>query len=98
MGIFSTMRERLTLEREWLPKIHAELVKLNERHGQQASDILASYKDLHRDLKDLAAAEKDFIEVIRHFFAIERALKDAEAKRLEKEEQDLAAGKHDNLF
>jgi hypothetical protein len=98
MGIFKTMRERLALEREWLPKIHAELAKLNERHSQQAHDVLASYKDLHLDLKGLAAAETNFIEVIRHFFAIERALKDAEAKRREKEDQDLAAGKHDDLF
>ena len=98
MLIFDRVKERLEIEKKYLPLIHAELQKLNEKESQQAHDTVAVFRDVVRELRELATHEKNFIEVIRHFFAIEGGRRDAsEKERLEKEEA-TKPGKHDDLF
>ena len=98
MLIFRALIERRDIEKKYLPLIHAELQKLNEKESQQAHDTVAVFRDVVRELRELATHEKNFIEVIRHFFAIEGGRRDAsEKERLEKEEA-TKPGKHDDLF
>lgn len=96
MQVFKHIKERLEIEKKYLPLILAELKKINE--SQQDEETVAVFRDVVRELKVLAANEKEFIEVIRHFFAIERGQRDvAEKERLQRVE-DGKPGKHDDLF
>jgi hypothetical protein len=95
MGIIKTMKARLELERDWLPKIHAELVKINERQTQQGHETLGVYRDVHKALKDLAPKMDGFIQAITSFFGKELALHQAEEKRRLMIEAELEPGKHD---
>lgn len=98
MQAFKHIKERLEIEKKYLPLIYAELQKLNDKESQQAHETVAVFRDVVRELKDLAVNEKNFIEVIRHFFAIERIQRDdAEKERLKKYE-DSKPGKHDEMF
>jgi len=98
MRIFSALIERRDIEKKYLPLIHAELQKLNDTKSQQAHETVAVFKDVLRELKSLAMNESNFIEVIRHFFLIERTQRDeAEKERLQAAE-DAKPGKHDDLF
>jgi hypothetical protein len=98
MGIIKTLKASLELEREWLPKIHAELAKMNERQAQQSHETLGVYRDVHKALKDLAPKMDNFIQVITNFFGIERALHEAAEKRRLMIEDEFKPGRHDNLF
>jgi hypothetical protein len=98
MQIFNVFKERRDIEKKYLPLIHAELQKLNDAKSQQAHETVAVFRDVVRELKALAMNESNFIEVIRHFFAIERGQRDkVEKERLEMLE-NVKAGKHDDLF
>ena len=98
MHIFKALIERRDIEKKYLPLIHAELQKLNEKETQQAHETVAVFKDVVRELRALAMNESNFIEVIRHFFAIERSQRnEAEKSRLQTIE-DSKPGKHDDLF
>ena len=98
MDIFKSIVERRDIEKKYLPLIYAELQKLNDKEGQQTHETVAVFRDVVRELKGLAKNESNFIEVIRHFFAIERGQRDeAEKLRLQMAE-DTKPGKHDDLF
>ena len=98
MLAFKKLMERWDIEKKYLPLIHAELQKLNDKESQQAHDTVAVFRDVVRELKALAMNESNFIEVIRHFFAIERAQRnEAEKGRLQTIE-DSKPAKHDDLF
>ena len=98
MQVFKAIIERRDIEKKYLPLIHAELQKLNDAKSQQAHDTIAVFRDVVRELKALALHESNFIEVIRHFFMIERTrLDEVEKDRLKKVE-DEKPGKHDDLF
>jgi len=95
---FKALIERRDIEKKYLPLIYAELQKLNDKEGQQAHETVAVFKDVVRELKALAMNESNFIEVIRHFFAIERGQRDeAEKARLQSAE-DAKPGKDDDRF
>ena len=98
MLIFRHIKERLDIEKKYLPLIHAELQKINDTKSQQAHETVAVFRDVVRELKNLAMNESNFIEVIRHFFLIERTQRDeAEKMRLQAVEESKP-GKHDDLF
>jgi hypothetical protein len=98
MQIIKALIERRDIEKKYLPLIHAELQKLNDEKTKQANETVAVFRDVVRELKALAMNESNFIEVIRHFFAIERGQRDkVEKERLEMLE-NVKAGKHDDLF
>lgn len=98
MLFIKALIERRDIEKKYLPLIHAELLKLNDKESQQAHETIAVFKDVVRELKGLAVNESNFIEVIRHFFAIERGQRDeAEKERLQMLE-DAKPGKDDDRF
>ena len=98
MDIFKSIVERRDIEKKYLPLIYAELQKLNDKESQQAHETVAVFKDVIRELKGLAMNESNFIEVIRHFFAIERGIRnEAEKERLQAVE-DAKPGKDDDRF
>lgn len=89
------IKDRLELEREWLPKIHAELIKMNERQAQQGHETLGVYRDVHKALKELAPKMDGFMQVIASFFGKEFALHEAAEKRRLMVEDELKPGKDD---
>ena len=98
MLFIKALIERRDIEKKYLPLIHAELLKLNDKESQQAHETIAVFKDVVRELKGLTVNESNFIEVIRHFFAIERGQRDeAEKERLQMLE-DAKPGKDDDRF
>lgn len=98
MQVFRYIKERLEIEKKYLPLIHAELQKLNDAKSQQAHETIAVFRDVVRELKSLAMNESNFIEVIRHFFAIERGQRDEAEKARLKTVEDAKPGKHDDSF
>lgn len=98
MLIFRLLKDKIEIEKKWLPEIAAQLKAYNEATRQQTHDLKALFQDIKRELSGLAKNEAEFIEVIRHFFAVSRELQIKEQKRLAQAEEDLKPGKHDDRY
>ena len=77
--------------------ILSELKSLNDNLVEIRSDLTV-FRSLNGIMGDLAKKNGEFVEVIRHFFAIERTKKDEENKHKLEEEEESKPTKHDFLF
>ena len=75
-----------------------ELQKSRSSWDQNLHEIKGIMHDLHQDLNALAKSQGEFVEVIRHFFAVERTLRDMEEKRRREELDNMKPGLHDDKF
>ncbi len=90
MRIFDILSKRQKTQEAILE----ELKKINERKEMDVS----IFREIHDDLSILAKKNGEFVEVIRHFFALERTKSDEEKKRQLEEIEDAKPGKHDFTF
>lgn len=109
MGIFKAIRERLDLEKEYLPRILVELELLNAKQGQESHDVVGVIRDVHRVvvglaenegafIKDMSAKQGTFIEELRRLLATEASIKISEDKRRQQDLEAAKPGKHDDMF
>ena len=77
--------------------ILSELKILNDNLAQIRSDLVV-LSSLHGTISDLAKKNGEFVEVIRHFFAIERTKADEKAKELQQEMEEDKPTKWDERY
>lgn len=82
-------------------RINAAILLLNDtiqRNTDAMTVSLSKQEETNRLLRDLVAANKEFTNVIEHFFAVKKKLEIEEARRKEKRELDLEPSKFDDRY
>ena len=75
-----------------------EVVNLAKTISIQFDETIRLQRETNLILRDVFKSNKEFVEVIRHFFAIEKALHTEQAKLRLEAEDAIKPGKHDDLY
>lgn len=81
----------MILGSKFLTKVQAAILLLNDsiqRNTDALTVSLSKQEETNRLLRDLVAANKEFTNVIEHFFAVRKKLDIEESRRREKRELD----------